>query len=53
MKLFTRNILVFGYEDLLISVGGYLGLFIGMSLNDVTGYIIDFIARINKKVKLF
>ena len=44
--------LVYNYEDLLISVGGYLGLFIGVSLMDVAGFIVECIdSVISKTVK--
>ena len=41
----------FGVEDLMVSVGSYLGLFIGLSLSDVCGFIIDFLASISKTIK--
>ena len=55
-KQFISNILcvtlVYNYEDLLISVGGYLGLFIGVSLMDVAGFIVECIdSVISKTVK--
>ena len=31
----TEERLLFSFKDLLVSVGGFLGLFIGLSLNDV------------------
>ena len=32
---------VFDYYALMISIGGYLGLFIGLSLSDVCGFLVD------------
>lgn len=37
----SKEVLVFNFQNLLVSVGGFLGLFIGLSLNDVTNFIID------------
>ena len=34
---------VFDNVQLLVNIGGYLGLFIGLSLNDLFGYSFDFI----------
>ena len=45
-------ILVFGYEELLVSIGGYLGLFIGMSLVDVSDLFIDGVKLMKNKIKL-
>ena len=42
-------LLVFGYEELLVSIGGYLGLFIGISLIDVFAIIFNFVENIKKK----
>ena len=40
--------LEFGVENLMVSVGGYLGLFIGLSLNDVGGVIVDLLESMQK-----
>ena len=40
---------VYKFEDLLISVGGYLGLFIGVSLMDVNSFITELIDSIFSK----
>ena len=37
----TEERLLFSFKDLLVSVGGFLGLFIGLSLNDVMAVIVD------------
>ena len=37
----SKEVLVFNFQNLMVSVGGFLGLFIGLSLNDVTDYIVD------------
>ena len=37
----SKEVLVFDFQNLMVSVGGYLGLFIGLSLNDVTNSLID------------
>ena len=46
---------VFGDVQLLVNIGGYLGLFIGLSLNDLLGCSLDFIvaavSRRRKKLK--
>ena len=42
--------LEFRFEDLMVSVGGYLGLFIGLALNDVCEFIIDFVDSFRKKI---
>ena len=34
----------------MVSVGGYLGLFIGLALNDVCEFIIDFVDSFRKKI---
>ena len=39
--------LVFTFVDLLVNVGGFLGLFIGLSLNDVFSTIVDRFATIS------
>ena len=50
--------LVFGDIQLLVNIGGYLGLFIGLSLNDLFGYSWDLIVaavsrRRNHKIGKF
>ena len=44
----SKEVLVFNFQNLLVSVGGYLGLFIGLSLNDVTNFIVDTASIFNK-----
>ena len=50
---------VFGDIQLLVNIGGYLGLFIGLSLNDLFGYCWDLIVaavsrrKNNKSGKFF
>ena len=39
--------LVFTFVDLLVNVGGFLGLFIGLSLNDVFAIVVDSLATIS------
>ena len=39
--------LVFTFVDLLVNVGGFLGLFIGLSLNDVVTIVVDGLATIS------
>ena len=34
----------------MVSVGGYLGLFIGLALNDVCEFIIDFVDSFRMKI---
>ena len=41
--------LVFTFKDLLVNVGGFLGLFIGLSLNDVFGMVVSFIYSLSSK----
>ena len=36
----------------MVSVGGYLGLFIGLAMNDVAGIIVDIIKKIFEKLKM-
>ena len=36
----------------MVSVGGYLGLFIGLSLNDVEGVIVDLLESLQKTFAL-
>ena len=48
----TFKTLVYESKDLVISIGGYLGLFIGVSMIDVVGYIVEFMdAILNKTVE--
>ena len=49
--LMKWEILVYDSDDVLISVGGYLGLFIGVSMMDVIPYIFKFIDSILNKTK--
>ena len=49
--LMKWEILVYDSDDVLISVGGYLGLFIGVSMMDVIDYIFKFIDSILNKSK--
>ena len=43
---------VFGDIQLLVNIGGYLGLFIGLSLNDLFGYSWDLIvAAVSRRRK--
>ena len=39
----TQERLMYNFTDLLVSVGGFLGLFIGLSINDVMSFIIDIV----------
>ena len=39
--ILSFSFLVHDMESLIVSIGGYLGLFIGLSLNDVFSYLID------------
>ena len=41
--------LVFTFKDLLVNVGGFLGLFIGLSLNDVFGMVVSFLYSLSSK----
>ena len=44
---------VFENVQLLVNIGGYLGLFIGLSLNDLFGYRLDFIvATVSRRRKI-
>ena len=38
---------MFTFVDLLVNVGGFLGLFIGLSLNDVFAIVVDGLATIS------
>ena len=46
--------LVYDFESLIVSIGGYLGLFVGLSANDVFSFIVDlgdkFATQIRKNV---
>ena len=33
--------LVYDFESLIVSIGGYLGLFVGLSANDVFSFMVD------------
>lgn len=44
-------ILVYNTEALVVSVGSFLGLFIGLSLNDVLSLLFDFISSIFQRYK--
>ena len=46
----TQERLMYNFTDLLVSVGGFLGLFIGLSINDVMSFIIDIVDRVMKCV---
>ena len=41
--------LLYSFEGLLVSVGGFLGLFIGMSLSDVVETVIDALWRLKDR----
>ena len=45
----SKEVLVFNFQNLMVSVGGYLGLFIGLSLYDVINYIVDTASIILKR----
>ena len=42
--------LVFTFIDLLVNVGGFLGLFIGLSLNDVFGKVLELLFSFSSKL---
>ena len=42
----SKEVLVFNFQNLMVSVGGYLGLFIGLSPYDVINSIVDTAATI-------
>ena len=48
----TKEELVHHIPDLLVSVGGFLGLFVGLSLLDVVEFVADWIVRMCK-LKVF
>ena len=43
--------LVYDFESLIVSIGGFLGLFIGLSLYDVSANLIDLGDKLVKNVK--
>ena len=45
----TQEKLVYDFDDLLIAVGGFLGLFIGLSLNDVMSFLVDLVVSLEKR----
>ena len=45
----SKEVLIFNFQNLMVSVGGYLGLFIGLSLNDVTNSLVDMASIIIRK----
>ena len=45
----TEQRLLYSFEGLLVSVGGFLGLFIGLSLNDVIAFIVEVFSKFEKK----
>ena len=45
----TQEKLVYDFDDLLIAVGGFLGLFIGLSLNDVMSFLVDLVESLGKR----
>ena len=47
----TTEELVHEIPDLLVSVGGFLGLFVGLSLLDVVELVADWVARLCNKLK--
>ena len=49
----TEERLLFTFKDLLVSVGGFLGLFIGLSLNDVVTVTIYFFEFVLRKIPRF
>ena len=50
-KSYQFFILVYNTEAVVVSVGSFLGLFIGLSLNDVLSLIFDFISSIFQRYK--
>ena len=46
----TTEELVHDIPDLLISVGGFLGLFVGLSLLNVVEFVADWIAKLCTKL---
>ena len=49
----TEERLLFTFKDLLVFVGGFLGLFIGLSLNDVVTVTIYFFEFVLRKIPRF
>ena len=47
----TTEELVHEIPDLLVSVGGFLGLFVGLSLLDVVEFVANWVARLCNKGK--
>ena len=47
----TEERLLFTFKDLLVSVGGFLGLFIGLSLTDVVAVLVDTISLPFRKME--
>ena len=47
----TTEEVVHEIPDLLVSVGGFLGLFVGLSLLDVVELVADWVARLCNKFK--
>ena len=47
----TTEELVHEIPDMLVSVGGFLGLFVGLSLLDVVELVADWVARLCNKFK--
>ena len=45
----TEENLVYTVQNLLVSAGGYLGLFVGLSLLDIFAFLIDVCQRIQKR----
>ena len=41
--------LLYSFTGLLVSVGGFLGLFIGLSLNDVIAFVVEIVSSVEKK----
>ena len=48
--VFSIYLLEFNFEDLMVSVGGYLGLFIGLALKDVCEFIVDLVESMKKRI---
>ena len=48
----TKERLLYNVKDLLVAVGGFLGLFIGLSLNDVVDDLIDVGDKIIKEINI-
>ena len=45
----TEQRLLYSFTGLLVSVGGFLGLFIGLSLNDVVAFVVEVFSQVEKK----